>query len=89
MGKLSKDTSEQDVKDHFMRFGYVLDVYLPRGGEIHLCVGCIPECASEACVQTQPPHSPKLKLKNTPSPPKPTHRQEQQARAPRLWVCHL
>ena len=31
VGKLNKDTSEQDVKDHFMRFGFVLDVYLPRG----------------------------------------------------------
>lgn len=31
MGKLSKDTTEADVKEHFMRFGYVLDVYLPRG----------------------------------------------------------
>jgi hypothetical protein len=31
IGKLSKETSEQDVKDHFMRFGFVLDVYLPRG----------------------------------------------------------
>ena len=31
VGTLSKDTGEQDVKDHFMRFGFVLDVYLPRG----------------------------------------------------------
>lgn len=31
VGKLNKDTSEQDVKEHFMRFGFVLDVYLPRG----------------------------------------------------------
>ncbi|PRW55937.1 DAZ-associated 1 [Chlorella sorokiniana] len=30
VGKLSKDTTEADVKEHFMRFGYVLDVYLPR-----------------------------------------------------------
>lgn len=30
IGKLNKDTSEQDVKEHFMRFGFVLDVYLPR-----------------------------------------------------------
>lgn len=30
IGKLNKETSEQDVKDHFMRFGFVLDVYLPR-----------------------------------------------------------
>ncbi|KAL4442951.1 hypothetical protein ABPG77_008442 [Micractinium sp. CCAP 211/92] len=30
VGKLNKDTSEQDVKEHFMRFGFVLDVYLPR-----------------------------------------------------------
>lgn len=30
VGKLNKDTSEQDVKDYFTRFGYVMDVYLPR-----------------------------------------------------------
>ncbi|GAB4820792.1 hypothetical protein N2152v2_007838 [Parachlorella kessleri] len=30
VGKLNKDTSEQDVKDYFIRFGYVMDVYLPR-----------------------------------------------------------
>jgi hypothetical protein len=37
IGKLNKDTSEQDVKDHFMRFGFVLDVYLPRGERRPLC----------------------------------------------------
>lgn len=31
VGKLNRETSEQDVKDYFSRFGYVLDVYLPRG----------------------------------------------------------
>ncbi|PSC71652.1 Dual specificity kinase shkE isoform B [Micractinium conductrix] len=30
IGKLNKETSEQDVKEHFQRFGFVLDVYLPR-----------------------------------------------------------
>lgn len=30
IGKLNRDTGEQDVKDYFSRFGYVLDVYLPR-----------------------------------------------------------
>lgn len=30
IGKLTKDTSEADVKDYFMRFGYVMDVYLPK-----------------------------------------------------------
>ncbi len=30
VGKLTKDTSEADVKDYFMRFGYVMDVYLPK-----------------------------------------------------------
>lgn len=32
VGKLGKETSEQDVKDYFIKFGYVMDVYLPRGG---------------------------------------------------------
>lgn len=30
IGKLSKETSEADVKEYFMRFGYVMDVYLPK-----------------------------------------------------------
>eukprot|EP00884_Botryococcus_braunii_P011478 jgi/Botrbrau1/20330/Bobra.0006s0011.2 len=30
VGKLNKSTSGQDVKDYFTRFGYVLDVYMPR-----------------------------------------------------------
>ncbi len=30
IGKLSKETTEADVKDYFMRFGYVMDVYLPK-----------------------------------------------------------
>uniref|UniRef100_A0A7S0RZM2 RRM domain-containing protein n=1 Tax=Chlamydomonas leiostraca TaxID=1034604 RepID=A0A7S0RZM2_9CHLO len=30
IGKLTKETSEADVKEYFMRFGYVMDVYLPK-----------------------------------------------------------
>ncbi len=30
IGKLSKDTTEADVKEYFVRFGYVMDVYLPK-----------------------------------------------------------
>ncbi len=30
VGKLNRETSDQDVKEYFSRFGYVLDVYLPR-----------------------------------------------------------
>lgn len=30
VGKLSKDCTEADVKEYFMRFGYVMDVYLPK-----------------------------------------------------------
>ncbi|KAJ9514248.1 hypothetical protein QJQ45_012247 [Haematococcus lacustris] len=30
IGKLTKDTSEADVKEYFMRFGYVMDVYMPK-----------------------------------------------------------
>lgn len=30
IGKLNKETTESDVKDHFSRFGYVMDVYMPR-----------------------------------------------------------
>lgn len=33
MGKLSKDTSEQDLRDHFTNFGYVMDVFVPRAKE--------------------------------------------------------
>lgn len=30
VGKLPREANERDVKDYFSRFGYVLDVYLPR-----------------------------------------------------------
>lgn len=30
IGKLTKETSEADVKDYFSKFGYVMDVYLPK-----------------------------------------------------------
>jgi hypothetical protein len=30
VGKLPRDVGEQDVKEYFSRFGFVLDVYLPR-----------------------------------------------------------
>ncbi|MEW5300140.1 MAG: hypothetical protein WDW36_003093 [Sanguina aurantia] len=30
IGKLTKDTSEADVKEYFVKFGYVMDVYLPK-----------------------------------------------------------
>lgn len=30
VGKLHRDTNEYDVKEYFSRFGFVLDVYLPR-----------------------------------------------------------
>ena len=30
IGKLTKETSEGDVKEYFMKFGYVMDVYLPK-----------------------------------------------------------
>lgn len=30
VGKLGKDVSENDVKEYFSKYGYVLDVYLPK-----------------------------------------------------------
>lgn len=30
IGKLSKEVSEVDVKEYFMQFGYVMDVYMPK-----------------------------------------------------------
>eukprot|EP00882_Tetradesmus_deserticola_P000614 GHRQ01000671.1.p1 GENE.GHRQ01000671.1~~GHRQ01000671.1.p1 ORF type:complete len:641 (+),score=336.43 GHRQ01000671.1:465-2387(+) len=30
IGKLTKDTSEADVKEYFGRFGFVMDVYMPK-----------------------------------------------------------
>lgn len=30
VGKLTKDTSEADVKEYFGRFGFVMDVYMPK-----------------------------------------------------------
>lgn len=30
IGKLTKETSELDVREYFSRFGYVMDVYLPK-----------------------------------------------------------
>ena len=45
IGKLTKETTEADVKEYFMRFGYVMDVYLPKakdnkmvGGKVCVCV---------------------------------------------------
>lgn len=47
VGKLNKETTEQDVKDYFIRFGYVMDVYLPRG-ELRLRCA-VPRCAALCC----------------------------------------
>lgn len=33
VGKLSKDTVEQDLADYFGQFGFVMDVYIPRSRE--------------------------------------------------------
>jgi len=30
VGKLSKDTTEHDLREYFMKYGYVMDVYMPR-----------------------------------------------------------
>jgi RNA-binding protein Musashi len=30
VGKLNKHTTEADVREYFTRFGYVMDVYMPR-----------------------------------------------------------
>jgi RNA recognition motif-containing protein len=30
IGKLTKETTEQDVKEYFTQFGYVMDVYMPK-----------------------------------------------------------
>jgi RNA recognition motif-containing protein len=30
IGKLTKDTTESDVKEYFGRFGFVMDVYMPK-----------------------------------------------------------
>lgn len=30
VGKLSRETCEQDLRDHFTKFGYVMDVFMPR-----------------------------------------------------------
>lgn len=54
MGKLSKDTTEADVKEHFMRFGYVLDVYLPRGEGLggvtpFGCFDTVSRCGCQPC----------------------------------------
>jgi hypothetical protein len=52
VGKLSKDTGEQDVKDHFMRFGFVLDVYLPRGEWLCQYLGVIFDWGREVGLTT-------------------------------------
>jgi len=33
VGKISKDTVEQDLADYFTQFGFVMDVYIPRSRE--------------------------------------------------------
>lgn len=33
VGKLAKDTVEQDLADYFSKFGFVMDVYIPRAKE--------------------------------------------------------
>jgi len=33
VGKISKDTVEQDLADYFSQFGFVMDVYIPRSRE--------------------------------------------------------
>eukprot|EP00210_Caulerpa_lentillifera_P004774 g4558.t1 len=33
VGKLTKDTVEQDLADYFSKFGFVMDVYIPRSKE--------------------------------------------------------
>lgn len=33
VGKISKDTVEQDLADYFSQFGFVMDVYIPRSKE--------------------------------------------------------
>jgi len=45
VGKLTKETSEADVRDYFMRFGFVMDVYMPK---VRACM-CACVCAL-ACV---------------------------------------
>ena len=34
----------QDVKDYFLRFGFVMDVYLPRGERVAACA-CSPQAS--------------------------------------------
>lgn len=39
IGKLTKETTEADVKEYFMRFGYVMDVYLPKSKDNKMVSG--------------------------------------------------
>lgn len=42
VGKLTKDTTDGDVKEYFMRFGYVMDVYLPKAKDNKMEHRCTP-----------------------------------------------
>ena len=58
MGKLPREATEQDVREHFSRFGFVLDVYLPRdrgdrGGSQRLRHGAEERGAAAAAAEGQ------------------------------------
>ena len=58
VGKLPREATEQDVREHFSRFGFVLDVYLPRdrgdrGGSQRLRHGAEERGAAAAAAEGQ------------------------------------
>lgn len=51
VGKLGRDTSEGDVKEYFQRYGYVMDVYLPKAKDNKAVSGGAAGCMRAAWLE--------------------------------------
>lgn len=59
VGKLPKGTNQQDLRNHFSKFGFVMDVFIPRAKnnkKEHRGFGFV-TYETEAAIQVQPLYS--------------------------------